>query len=61
MHTKPQQQEELDAAHKSLEEAREQLEADRAAAGDAASKVADAHAVELQKLGVERTKLEVGC
>lgn len=43
-----------------MEELQEQLEAGRQAAADAASKAAEAHAVEVQKMVVERTKLEVG-
>lgn len=43
-----------------MEALQEQLEAGKQAAADAASKAAEAHAVELQKLAVERTKLEVG-
>jgi DNA repair exonuclease SbcCD ATPase subunit len=52
-------QEEVEAARKSAEELQEQLEAGKQAAADAASRAAEAHAVELQKMLVERTKLEV--
>lgn len=54
-------QEALDAANKAAEELREQLLQAQQAAAEEASKAAEVHAVEIQKLTVERTKLEVGC
>lgn len=54
-------QESLDAANKAAEELQEQLQQAKQAAADEASKAAEVHAVEIQKLAVERTKLEVGC
>lgn len=52
-------QEALDAANKAAEEVQEQLQQAQQAAADEASKAAEVHAVEVQKLLVERTKLEV--
>lgn len=53
-------QEVLDAANKAAEELQEQLQQANQAAADEASKTAELHAVEIQKMVVERTKLEVG-
>ncbi len=50
----------MDAANKAVEELQEQLQQAKQAAADEASKAAEVHAVEIQKLAVERTKLEVG-
>lgn len=52
-------QEALEAANKGTDELMEQLQAAKQSAVDEATKVAEAHALELQKLQVERTKLEV--
>jgi 7-cyano-7-deazaguanine synthase in queuosine biosynthesis len=53
-------QEALDAANKAAEELQEQLQQADQAAADEASKAAELHAVEIQKMVLERTKLEVG-
>jgi cell envelope opacity-associated protein A len=52
-------QESMEATSKALEELQEQLAATKQAAADEASKATEAHALELQKMQVERTKLEV--
>jgi hypothetical protein len=49
----------MEAASKAMQELQEQLAATKQAADDDASKAAEAHALELQKMQVERTKLEV--
>jgi hypothetical protein len=49
----------MEATSKALEELQEQLAATKQAAADEASKATEAHALELQKMQVERTKLEV--
>lgn len=51
----------MDAANKAVQELQEQLQQAKQAAAEEASKVVEVHAVEIQKLAVERTKLEVGC
>jgi hypothetical protein len=53
-------QEALEAANKAAEELQEQLQQASQAAADEASKAAELHAVEIQKMVLERTKLEVG-
>jgi hypothetical protein len=52
-------QDSLDAANKAAEELQEQLQQAKQATADEVSKAAEVHAVEVQKLVVERTKLEV--
>jgi hypothetical protein len=52
-------QESMDAASKAMQELQEQLAVTKQAGADEASKAAEAHALELQKMLVERTKLEV--
>jgi predicted phage tail protein len=52
-------QEALDAANKVTEELQEQLQQVKKAAADEAHKAAEVHAVQIQKMVVERTKLEV--
>lgn len=52
-------QETLDAANKVVEDLQEQLQQVKQAAADEAHKAAEVHAVEIQKMVVERTKLEV--
>ena len=52
-------QESMDAASKAMQELQEELAATKQAAADEASKAAEASALELQKMQVERTKLEV--
>lgn len=53
------QQEALEETSKTADELREQILAAQQSATADASKVAEAHALELQRLQVERTKLEV--
>lgn len=50
----------MDAANKAVEELQEELQQAKQAAAEEASKAAEVHAVEIQKLAVERTKSEVG-
>lgn len=50
----------MEAYSKALQDLQEQLAATEQAAADGASKAAEAHALELQKMHVECTKLEVG-
>lgn len=52
-------QESMEAASKAMQELQEELAATKQAAADEASKAAEASALELQKMQVERTKLEV--
>lgn len=49
----------MDAANKITEELQEQLQQAKQAAADEAHKAAEVHAVEIQRMVVERTKLEV--
>lgn len=49
----------MEAAVKEVEDLKEQLDQLQKAAADEAARVAAAHTVQLQKLQVERTKLEV--